>query len=139
MLDLFHIGTARTVLRHDTRYLGRRGLGSLGGLHAGASDINSNRRVVGGSNRPFDPDGNGGGAGAFLWTPEHGMQELPTLAGGFNAAAAGVNEFGEIAGSASNARGITKAVLWRPQPGPLVASAPVESASGAGYPATRPR
>jgi probable HAF family extracellular repeat protein len=95
-----------------TRGRGMRSLGTLGGPSLAAA-INAHRRVVGSSFTADDlllP---------FLWTPEVGIRPLPTLGGDFGQGIY-LNEFGNIVGFTTNARGAVRATLWTPTPGPLV-------------------
>lgn len=106
-----------------TRGQGMRSLGTLGGPSL-ASGVNTHRRIVGSSFSADDlllP---------FLWTPGSGIRPLPTLGGDFGQGLY-LNEFGNIVGFTTNARGGLRATLWIPTPGPLLAQSPDRTAESA--------
>ena len=93
---------------------GMRSLGTPdGNPSAGATAVNTHRRVVGTTADFFHP---------FFWTPGDGMGELPTLRG-LQGQPNDMNEFGQIAGTSVTAGGALRAVLWTPIAGPLLVAA----------------
>lgn len=80
-------------------------LGTLGGRHSRATDINSSQVVVGYS------DTASGRVEAFAWHEDVGMIPLGTLAGGESKAHA-INDRGIVVGESTNAAGQTVAVKW---------------------------
>lgn len=87
-------------------------LGTFGGFHSAAYDINEASQVVGvsmlGDNISFAP---------FLWTESTGMVDLGTF-GGNNGSAAAINEAGIIVGYSALADGLTRhAFRWTPGEG----------------------
>jgi probable HAF family extracellular repeat protein len=134
-------GTAQTGTRMGaflwTKSGGMKDLGTLAGGDAFGEAINQQGDIVGGSgNAVFWPYGGNivdlgisgsalavnradqvvglwykGGNGAFLWTPEQGVQDIGTL-GGFSEAW-GINDSGQIVGrSALSSGGSYHAFLW---------------------------
>lgn len=89
-------------------------IGTLGGTHGNALDINSAGHVVGyasnanGQNRPF------------LWTLDDGISELPLPAGATNGQAFAINDNGWIVGWTIVPFGERQATIWRPGQAPLV-------------------
>jgi len=85
-----------------------RNLGSLGGQVNLAFLINNRGEVVGAS------DLAGGTAyHAFLWTEEHGMQDLGTVPGDSVSGAESVNEEGQVVGLSCDQNGNCRAALWQ--------------------------
>jgi probable HAF family extracellular repeat protein len=84
-------------------------LGTLGGTHSTATDINNRGQIVGGSNTSSGPHH------AFLWENEE-MIDLGTLGGMFSRAHA-INERGEIVGSSRNSSGELYPTLWKRRTG----------------------
>ena len=72
------------------------GLGTLGGTHSNASDINNRGQVVGWNQIPEGP------FHAFLWQDGE-MVDLETLPGDTYSAALGINERGQVVGWSSDA------------------------------------
>jgi uncharacterized membrane protein len=100
-----------------------RSLGTLGGPFSCAGSINTHRRIVGSRLTASGQDV------PFLWTPEDGVQHLPTRGPIDFGFASDVNEFGQIVGGLSpEGSFIPFAALWTPSPGPLATEAPDEGA-----------
>ncbi len=129
-----------------TRAGGMKSLGSLGGpvsmdkQHPGsiAEAVNTHLRVAGLSDTP---DSLLMTEYPTLWTPERGIQRLPTLGGRGNGEfgiAFGINEFGKIAGLSTTAKGTFRATLWTPSNGPLLTAASVEATEQATTTPARP-
>ncbi len=83
-----------------------RNLGTLGGSHSSARDINDLGVVVGWSALPGNTRRR-----AFVWRAGSGMKDLGALAGGESDAAA-INNDGVIVGSSRVASGDWRAVRW---------------------------
>jgi probable HAF family extracellular repeat protein len=84
-------------------------LGTLGGIHSSAMDLNDAGKVVGYSYKPFS--GNSAIYSAFLWDGSV-MFDLGTL-GGTQSIATSINKFGQIAGWANvNGDTTNHAVVW---------------------------
>jgi probable HAF family extracellular repeat protein len=90
-----------------------RSLGTLGGDVSEAFGVNTDRTVVGYSG--VDATGI---PRPFFWTPDEGMQALPTLGDTFGVAYS-LNEFGHIVGVLDTPDNGQQATLWTPTPGPL--------------------
>jgi len=91
-------------------------LGSFGGAGWNTpTSINSRGDVVGFSDLPGDLVGNVLTANyqAFLWTNEGGMTKLGVLPGDSYSAALGINDQGEIVGQSIDAKGNSRAFLWK--------------------------
>ena len=113
-----------------------------GGRHAGPGharrgvsigwDVNSHLRVAGSADTTTPQT-----TYPSLWTPERGMQRLPTIGGrtgGDFGEAFRINEFGKIVGYTTTARGVVHATLWTPVAGALL----VQDSEAAGGGATAP-
>jgi probable HAF family extracellular repeat protein len=70
--------------------------------------ITNNGLVVGGSTLPGNKT-----AHAFLWTREGGMRDLGVLPDGFNSAAIGANDRGEVVGVSNDKEGNLRPFIWR--------------------------
>jgi probable HAF family extracellular repeat protein len=101
-----------------TKKHGMRRLGSLGKPRSIGDAINTHLRVSGVADTSLPET-----SYPSLWTPERGMQRLPTLIGfrgdGFGEAWS-INEFGVMAGISRDTRETVSATLWTPAAGPLV-------------------
>lgn len=83
---------------------------TLGGV---ARDINSSGKIVGEVALP-----GGNCTQAVAWEPPASAPaSLPMLGGGLCAAASAVNDAGQVSGTAADAHGFTRAVLWKPLAG----------------------
>lgn len=70
--------------------------------------INNGVDVVGQSDLPGDATGH-----AFLWTKNHGMEDLGTLTGDFSSQALGINRDGEIVVESCDVNGNCRVALWQ--------------------------
>lgn len=84
-------------------------IGTLGGTHATAFDLNDAGQVVGSSSLPGDPPY----THAFLWSRTSGMIDLGTL-GGNSANAVAINNLGQVAGSSPFSDSRPHAFRWSP-------------------------
>lgn len=109
------VGAANSVNSATHAFLwtsagGLRDIGTLGGPDAdsAANGINNSNQVVGYSFLP-----NNASARAFLWTNGAGMESLGTL-GGNNSSAMGINDVGQVVGSAYTTKNSSTehAFLW---------------------------
>ena len=87
-------------------------LGNLGYSQSAALAINNLGQVVGASSLRVDSTFFNG-AHAFVWTRQHGMKDLGTLAGDVASGAVSVNDAGEIVGISIDPAGNPRAVYWR--------------------------
>ena len=95
-------------------------LGTLAGYpNSEATSINQAGQIVGFASTTCPPDVDGPCTPrAFLWVSPGPMQNLGTLPGGSNSAAAAVNATGQVVGSADSAATPLHAFLWV-APGPM--------------------
>jgi probable HAF family extracellular repeat protein len=101
-----HIGHTHAFLWQAGK--GTRDLGTLGGDHASAVDINEKGQIVG------QADTADGESHAFLWDPvKRKMIDLGVLRGGNFSAALAINEDGDVVGFGNNGRDEVRAWLWR--------------------------
>lgn len=82
-------------------------LGTLGGKHSTANDLNQKGQVVGQAMNENN------GRRAFVWTAQNGMQELPTGSDELISGAMAINSAGQIAGFIITPVASTRAVLWQ--------------------------
>jgi probable HAF family extracellular repeat protein len=87
-------------------------IGTLGGTHATAFDLNDAGQVVGSSALPGDPPF----THAFLWSRATGMIDLGTL-GGNSAAAVAINNHGQVVGTSRFSDSRPHAFRWSPASG----------------------
>jgi len=83
-----------------------KSLGTLGGNHSVASDINNGGIIVGESN------GVAGGRELPFYYSNGKMTALPLLANGNSGSAAAINDLGDVVGGSADAGAKFKAVLW---------------------------
>jgi probable HAF family extracellular repeat protein len=90
-------------------------LGTLGGLNSHAVALNDAGQIVGNSETP------NGRLHAFSWTPTGGMIDLGTFGGHDFSSAVGVNNGGQVAGTASvpDLQANQGAFLWTASDGPI--------------------
>jgi probable HAF family extracellular repeat protein len=100
----------------------------FGQLRSWANAINDNG-VVAGMGHGENSNGACCVFRAFIWTASAGMQALPLLAATATAEARahGISNLGHVVGQATNAAGVTRAVIWTAPDQP-----PVELGTGAG-------
>jgi probable HAF family extracellular repeat protein len=87
-------------------------LGTLGGFHSFATDINSAGQVTGYADLTGSQTWH-----AFLWTPGEGMQDLGTLDGGVYSYGRAMNDVAQILGTSASATGGSTMFLWSPDRG----------------------
>jgi len=83
-------------------------LGNLGGTASSGQDINNQGQVVGIATLPDNTT-----VHAFLWTEDHGMQDLGTLPGDVTSFGYGINEQVKVVGSSIDASDNFRAFLWQ--------------------------
>ena len=89
-------------------------LGTLGGTHGDAYDVNSSGHVVGYAANAANVKR------PFLWSQSGGMRDLGTLAGGTGTTGRcyGINDLGWGVGTSENGGSVVNATLWRPGQSP---------------------
>lgn len=93
-----------------------RDLGRVGGLTDETTNpeaVNSDGQVAGTAHSAWTPT-TPIVYRAFFWTPQQGIQVLPTLGGTINSWAHAINSAGQIVGEAEISEGLVHAMLWNP-------------------------